>query len=325
MKPRILLCLSAVIVLPFTSPVRASEKLPDAPELPVAARTLLESYRGLSAGALEDLGAFLAVKTGDPRETKKALWDETILTVDTGRSLYLTDAQKCCTEAGQKGLPASILTWQTQDTIRWAAVSQDGGALFGTRNFMAQVCYDLEQVDAPAWGQKKMAIWTVGEEVDREYQRLSAQSGRLGSVSKAQLEADRKSAVQMIQLVKAVASKCRDLKKDMGDWHKGLPKPADLKDKIDYRFSQLNFDKDAEPVFHGHVEKWKASLEAWRKKYEVYYRDFGKVIEEFSAEKEVFRGHGKALEGLTFDEIETSLRNGFTGFSNQITLELSGR
>jgi hypothetical protein len=111
----------------------------------------------------------------------------------------------------------------------------------------------------------------------------------------------------------------------MEDWHLSRTKPDQLKQYVADGITALAFDKDGDPEFHRHQEVWRGHLDAWLKQYSMFYRDFGKMIEEFGKETNVFKGHGKVLEGRTFDQIEKDLGNEFADFYNRITIEIASR
>ncbi|MCU0725846.1 MAG: hypothetical protein MUE73_08675 [Planctomycetes bacterium] len=313
------------ITLGFPAPARPAEELPDSPELPGAARSMLQSYVQVSRKVLVEIDGLFKVKDADPRTLSKTLWEDTCQTASTALGLYMSNAAKLCANDGLKALPTAVLVWQTKETIHWASVEITGAKLFGNRNFMAQFCWDLAQVDGPAWFKKQEAIYEAGEEIDKEHGRLSGLMGALGTASKSQLQSDQKIALQMKQMTKAVAGKCRDLKKDMEGWYISRTKPDQLKQWIGESLTALGFDKDASPEFFKHQEVWRGHLEAWLKQYTMFHTDFGKMIEEFGKETNVFKGHGKILEGRTFDQIENDLGNEFADFYNRITIALAGR
>jgi hypothetical protein len=313
------------LALSFPTAARPAEDLPESSELPGAARAMLQSYVQVSRKVLGELDGLFKVKDADPRLLSKTLWEDTCQTASTALGLYMSTASKLCTDEGLKALPTAILVWQTKETIRWATVEVTASKLFGNRNFMAQFCWDLAQVDGPAWFEKKKAIQDAGEEIDKEYSRLSTLMGNLGAASKSQLQADQRIALQMKQMTKAVAGKCRDLKKDMEGWYISRAKPDVLKQFLNENLTALGFDKDATPEFFSHQEIWRTNLEAWLKQYTMFHADFGKMIADFGRETEVFKGHGKALEGRTFDEIEKDLGNEFADFYNRITIAIASR
>lgn len=326
MKRPVLTGLAAGLLLSTAGMLGAGENPPEDPKLPAAGYRMLQSYRQLSGGFLDKLEALLAVKDGDPRQTPKERWGETGELLTSAFSQYLQEANAYCVdEKGAGGLPLPVLEWSTAENVRISAILVEGEQLFHTRNAVARTCYDMEVTDLSAFAEKKMALWELAGEIDREYQRLSAQKEKLGSLSRQQLEADQKACMQAVFKLSALLAKCRDLEKDMKDWYKGLFTPADLKSKIDFRLSQLVFDKDTEPTFHGQVEKWKVHLEAWQKKYAAFHRDCGAMVESWAKQKENFRGHAKILEGLTYDEMDSQVLNALKDMANRITGELSGR